>query len=150
MCRFVSLNAIKLSQSLPPSHSNVRFWRNADQIRTDPALNQRLWMRPSLLNPLFATAVSLPGIGPKTAKLLDRLLAKDAGEARAIDLLFHLPYAAIDRRNRPKIADAPLDTIVTLDALAALNSNWRVLTCSDNSGRRRPLAAPSRCFAPGP
>jgi ATP-dependent DNA helicase RecG len=75
-------------------------------------------MRPSLLNPLFGTAASLPGIGPKTTKLLDRLLAKDAGEARVLDLLFHLPYAAIDRRNRPKIADAPLDTIVTLQVKA--------------------------------
>src|SRR5580704_4343394 len=75
-------------------------------------------MRPSLLDPLFATAASLPGIGPKTAKLLDRLLAKDAGEARVLDLLCHLPHAAIDRRNRPKIADAPLDTIVTLEVKA--------------------------------
>jgi ATP-dependent DNA helicase RecG len=75
-------------------------------------------MRPSLLNPLFATAASLPGVGPKTAKLLDKLLAKGAGEARVLDLLFHLPYAAIDRRNRPKIADAPLDTIVTLEVKA--------------------------------
>ena len=75
-------------------------------------------MRPSLLNPLFAAAASLPGIGPKTAKLLDRLLAKDAGDARVLDPLFHLPFAAIDRRNRPKIADAPLDTIVTLEVKA--------------------------------
>ena len=72
-------------------------------------------MRPSILNPLFATALSLPGIGSKNAKLLDRLLAGDAVEARALDLLFHLPYAAIDRRNRPKIAAAPLDAIVTLE-----------------------------------
>jgi ATP-dependent DNA helicase RecG len=87
-------------------------------MRNDPALKQRLSMRPSILNPLFATAASLPGIGPKTAKFLDRLLAKDAGEARAVDLLFHLPYAAIDRRNRPKIANAPIDTIVTLEVKA--------------------------------
>ena len=72
-------------------------------------------MRPSLLNPLFATAASLPGIGPKTAKLFDVLLAGSDKNARALDLLFHLPYAAIDRRSRPKIADAPLDTIVTLE-----------------------------------
>ncbi|MGQ0444208.1 MAG: ATP-dependent DNA helicase RecG, partial [Beijerinckiaceae bacterium] len=72
-------------------------------------------MRPSILNPLFATVASLPGIGPKNAKLLDRLLAGDGGEARALDLLFHLPYAAIDRRIRPKIAGAPLDMIVTLE-----------------------------------
>jgi ATP-dependent DNA helicase RecG len=72
-------------------------------------------MRPSILNPLFVTAASLPGIGPKTAKLLDRLLTEGGNDARVLDLLFHLPYAAIDRRNRPKIADAPLDTIVTLE-----------------------------------
>jgi ATP-dependent DNA helicase RecG len=72
-------------------------------------------MRPSLLNPLFATAASLPGIGPKTAKLLNRLLAGSDKDARALDLLFHLPHAATDRRNRPKLADAPLNTIVTLE-----------------------------------
>ncbi|MGI8569411.1 MAG: ATP-dependent DNA helicase RecG [Methylocella sp.] len=76
-------------------------------------------MRPSILTPLFATTASLPGIGPKNAKLLDRLLAGSGKEARALDLLFHLPYAAIDRRNRPKIADAPLDTIVTLEVKVA-------------------------------
>ena len=31
-------------------------------------------MRPSLLDPLFAPASALPGIGPKNAKLFDRLL----------------------------------------------------------------------------
>ncbi|HEY8033088.1 MAG TPA: ATP-dependent DNA helicase RecG, partial [Methylocella sp.] len=72
-------------------------------------------MRPSILNPLFSAAASLPGIGTKSSKLLDRLLAKDGGDARVLDLLFHLPFAAIDRRNRPKIVDAPLDTIVTLE-----------------------------------
>ena len=72
-------------------------------------------MRPSLLNPLFAEAASLPSVGPKTAKLLDRLLSDGSHPARVVDLLFHLPFAAIDRRNRPKIADAPLDSIVTLE-----------------------------------
>ncbi len=73
-------------------------------------------MRPSLLNPLFATAAGLPGIGPKTAQHLDRLLAETVAQARAIDLLFHLPHATIDRRQRPKIAQAPLDQIVTIEA----------------------------------
>ncbi|MGH6801136.1 MAG: DEAD/DEAH box helicase, partial [Methylocella sp.] len=76
-------------------------------------------MRPSILIPLFATAASLPGIGPKNAKLLDRLLADSGKDARVLDLLFHLPYAAIDRRNRPKIAEAPVDTIVTLEVKVA-------------------------------
>jgi ATP-dependent DNA helicase RecG len=73
-------------------------------------------MRPSLLDPLFAPAASLPGVGPKIGKLIDRLLVEGNVPARLIDLLFHLPIATIDRRNRPKIAEAPLDTIVTIEA----------------------------------
>ncbi len=73
-------------------------------------------MRPSILNPLFVSAASLPGVGPKTGKLLERLLAGAAPEARVIDVLFHLPSGMIDRRNRPKIAEAPLDTVVVIEA----------------------------------
>ncbi|MHB8885178.1 MAG: ATP-dependent DNA helicase RecG [Methylovirgula sp.] len=81
-------------------------------------------MRPNLLDPLFAPAASLPGVGPKIGKLLDRLLVEASGQdasrgtnhARVVDLLFHLPHATVDRRNRPKIADAPLDQIVTIEA----------------------------------
>ena len=71
-------------------------------------------MRPHLLTPLFASASALPGIGPKTGKLLDRLLGPADGEARVIDVLFHLPHAVVDRRNQPPIAAAPVDQIVTL------------------------------------
>ena len=72
-------------------------------------------MRPSLLDPLFAAAATLPGIGPKNAKLFDRLLDRPQG-ARVLDVLFHLPYATLDRRARPKIRDAVPDTIVTIQA----------------------------------
>ena len=72
-------------------------------------------MRPSLLDPLFAPASVLPGIGPKNAKLFDRLLDKPQG-ARVTDVLFHLPYATVDRRLRPKIRDAVPNTIVTIEA----------------------------------
>ena len=72
-------------------------------------------MRPSLLDPLFAPASALPGVGPKNAKLFEKLLGKSDG-ARVVDVLFHLPYATIDRRARPKIRDAALDTIVTIEA----------------------------------
>jgi ATP-dependent DNA helicase RecG len=72
-------------------------------------------MRPSLLDPLFAPAQALPGIGPKNAKLFDKLLDKPDG-ARVIDVLFHLPHATLDRRARPKIRDAIPDTIVTIEA----------------------------------
>jgi ATP-dependent DNA helicase RecG len=75
-------------------------------------------MRPALLDPLFAPAATLPGVGPKIGKLVDRLLDRPAG-ARIIDILFHLPYATLDRRARPKIRDAPREAIATLEVRVA-------------------------------
>ena len=72
-------------------------------------------MRPALLDPLFAPAETLPGVGPKNAKLIDKLTDRPQG-ARVVDLLFHLPYAVIDRRARPKIAEAERDAIATIEA----------------------------------
>ena len=72
-------------------------------------------MRPSALDPLFAPAERPAGIGPKNAKLFDRLLDKPQG-ARVLDVLFHLPQATVDRRARPKIRDAVPGTIVTIEA----------------------------------
>lgn len=72
-------------------------------------------MRPEILNPFFAAPKGLPGVGPKTAALFDRLLAGgDGANARRIDLLFHLPSGIVDRRNRPGVARAPEGAIVTL------------------------------------
>jgi len=70
-------------------------------------------MRPSLLNPLFASVTALPGVGPKVAKLLARLTGRDDG-ARVADLLFHLPTGAVDRRARPKLADVVPGTVATV------------------------------------
>src|SRR4029077_2997998 len=56
-------------------------------------------MRPSLLNPLFAAITTLPGIGSRLEKLYRRLFGRDE-PARVLDLLFHLPTGAIDRRAR--------------------------------------------------
>ncbi|MBL8588486.1 MAG: DEAD/DEAH box helicase, partial [Methylobacteriaceae bacterium] len=72
-------------------------------------------MRPSLLDPLFAPATALPGVGPKVEKLIDRLVGPNEAGARVVDVLFHLPHGAVDRRNRPKIRDAPRDAVVTLE-----------------------------------
>jgi ATP-dependent DNA helicase RecG len=70
-------------------------------------------MRPGLLNPLFAAVTALPGIGSRLEKLYARLLDRKDG-ARVIDLLFHLPSGAIDRRARPKLRDVVPDTVVTV------------------------------------
>ena len=74
-------------------------------------------MRPPVLNPLFTQITTLPGVGPKLAPLFNRLLTTQERPARIVDLLFHLPHAAIDRRGRPKIRDAKPDEVVTLEVI---------------------------------
>ncbi|MBC8037878.1 MAG: ATP-dependent DNA helicase RecG [Rhizobiales bacterium] len=77
-------------------------------------------MRPSVLNPLFAGAAGIKGIGQKLDKTLAAFLrpaqGEEAGSARIIDLLFHLPSGLVDRRFRPRIADLPQQGIVTIEA----------------------------------
>src|SRR5471030_448580 len=71
-------------------------------------------MRPPLLNPLFASLKTLPGIGPKVEKLFARLLGREDTPARIVDLLFHLPTGTIDRRARPKLRDVVPGSVVTV------------------------------------
>src|SRR5215213_2487123 len=49
-------------------------------------------MRPEILNPLFAEAEVLKGVGPGLAKALKRIAL-----TRVIDLLYHLPTGTIER-----------------------------------------------------
>ena len=77
-----------------------------------------------LLNPLFAGAASIKGIGQKLDKLLAGFLRPAHGATpedttRIIDLLFHLPSGIVDRRLRPKIADLPRDGVVTVEAIVS-------------------------------
>ncbi|XUM21200.1 ATP-dependent DNA helicase RecG [Bradyrhizobium oligotrophicum S58] len=71
-------------------------------------------MRPSILNPLFAPVTTLSGVGPKQDKLL-RYLLGCTETPRLVDLLLHLPASVIDRRNRPKVRDVEVGTVVTLE-----------------------------------
>jgi ATP-dependent DNA helicase RecG len=71
-------------------------------------------MRPALLNPLFAPVTSLAGVGPRQDRLFRYLLGRD-DTPRLVDLLLHLPSSVIDRRARPKIRDAVVGTMVTLE-----------------------------------
>ena len=73
-------------------------------------------MRPDVLNPLFATAESLSGVGPRLLVLLRKALVLPPGvtEPRVVDLLWHLPNGVIDRRAEPSIAEALPGTIATL------------------------------------
>lgn len=74
-------------------------------------------MRPSALDPYFASVESLAGIGPKLAPLFNRVTGRGAEGARLIDLLLHLPVDAIERRLSPSIAAAPNEGIVTFRAV---------------------------------
>jgi ATP-dependent DNA helicase RecG len=73
-------------------------------------------MRPPVLDPLFAPVSTLPGIGPKIAKLVSGLVGSQPDkDATVADLLFHLPHSLIDRRHRPGIAYSENGDVVTLD-----------------------------------
>ncbi len=66
-------------------------------------------MRPNILNPLFAPVTSLPGIGQRLAKPLEKL----AGPLVA-DLVEHLPSGLIDRRHQPHLSTAEGGLIATI------------------------------------
>ena len=66
-------------------------------------------MRPALLNPLYAPITTLPGVGPKVSRLIERVAGPNV-----VDLLWHVPTGIIDRSLAPKIAVAPIGTTVTL------------------------------------
>ena len=71
--------------------------------------------RPPLLNPLFAPARSLKGVGPKVEALLNRLFGiAPPGAARVIDLLWHLPVGVIDRKLIASIAEGRIGDLLTL------------------------------------
>ncbi|RMF07660.1 MAG: ATP-dependent DNA helicase RecG, partial [Alphaproteobacteria bacterium] len=73
-------------------------------------------MRPALLNPLFSPVTALNGVGPRLQSLLQRLfppLDTHSG-VKVVDLLFHLPAGLIDRRYRPKVAEARPGSVATL------------------------------------
>ncbi len=66
-------------------------------------------MRPEILFRLFAPVTSLPGVGPRFAKLFEAL----AG-AHVVDLCWHLPSGIIDRRYHPTISAAIPGRIATI------------------------------------
>jgi ATP-dependent DNA helicase RecG len=66
--------------------------------------------RPEALFPLFAEIETLPGVGPKTAKMLATLHIE-----KPADLIFTLPQSGIDRRKRASVLGADLPGVVTVE-----------------------------------
>lgn len=67
--------------------------------------------RPFALDPLFRLLTALPGIGPKNAKLFEKLI----GGAKVVDLLWHKPVDFVDRSHSPSLKDAENGKIVTVE-----------------------------------
>ena len=65
--------------------------------------------RPELLFPLFASLETLPGIGPKSARLLANLKV-----ASPKDLLLTLPTGGVDRTPVASVRDVPLPGLATV------------------------------------
>ena len=91
------------AQALPRTHASRA-----------PGPGLDLSLRPAILDPLFAPATALPGVGPKIEQLLDRLVGEPGRPARIVDLLFHLPHGGISRELKGSIAEAPVGETVTL------------------------------------
>ena len=95
-------------------------------------------LRPTILNLIFAAVTTLPGIGPRIAKLVERV----AGP-KVVDLLWHLPSGIVDRRFSPKVGEAPPGKIATLTLEVLAHApppprNRRVpyrVTCADETGQ---------------
>lgn len=92
-------------------------------------------MRPSILNPLFADVTALKGVGPRLAALVE----KTAGP-RVIDVLFTRPHSVVDRSLRPKIAEAAVGSLATIEVVVdrhhpppARRQPYRVIV-SDETG----------------
>lgn len=67
--------------------------------------------RPFDLDPLFLSITTLPGVGPRISKLMEKLIEGP----KILDLLFHAPVDFIDRRFSCPISDCPNGKVVTME-----------------------------------
>lgn len=93
-------------------------------------------MRPFALDPLFKSLTTLPGIGPRFARLFEKLV----GGPKVLDLIWHKPIDLIDRRFSPKIEQVLPGKVATLRLRVHLHQPptrpsqpFRVL-CGDETG----------------
>ena len=98
------------------------------------------FMRPEVLFDLFVPVSRLKGVGPNLEKALGRL-----GIERAVHLLWHLPYAQIDRRPVASLAEADVHKVATVDVTIGMTEKapssrapWRIF-CQDSRGEELTL-----------
>ena len=66
-------------------------------------------MRPEALFSLFKPLQTLPGVGPRLAVLLEKLVG-----AHVVDLIWHLPVGIVDRSHQPRISGIEPGRLVTV------------------------------------
>ncbi len=66
--------------------------------------------RPEILFPLFAGLEGLPGVGPKTAQILEQ-----GGIASPRDLVFTLPHSVVDRTRRASVREVQAPATATVE-----------------------------------
>ncbi|MGH1377201.1 MAG: ATP-dependent DNA helicase RecG [Alphaproteobacteria bacterium] len=92
--------------------------------------------RPFELDPLFRSINTLPGVGPRISKLMEKLIEGP----KILDALFHAPIDFIDRRFTCPISECPNGKVVTMEVnieehipSARKSLPYRV-NATDNSG----------------
>ncbi len=98
-------------------------------------IGPRSTVRPEILFPLFTPVTNLTGIGPRLAKLFEKLAGPNV-----VDLCLHLPSGLIDRRYAPSLAVAQAGRIATLTLRVGAHQSphtkrqpYRVV-CHDDTG----------------
>ncbi|WP_404386249.1 ATP-dependent DNA helicase RecG [Caenispirillum salinarum] len=95
-------------------------------------------MRPYVLNDLFTDIRTLPGIGPKLAPLVEKLV----GGPHVVDMLWHLPSGMIDRRSAPPLNEVRDGQVITVLVRVLEHHSGPTprsptrIVCADGSGAR--------------
>ena len=69
--------------------------------------------RPFILDPLFRAVSVLPGVGPRSVKLYEKLL----GSIKLLDLIFHRPVDLVERHYIPNLAAGKIGETVCVNVI---------------------------------
>jgi ATP-dependent DNA helicase RecG len=112
---------IKHVKDLAPDSKSAVASRSA---KSAPTTDLAVW---------FAPVRDVRGVGPKIARALDRLLARNGGHARRLDLLWHMPHGVIDHQLQGEIV---LGARVTIEVTVERHEPARAARYSRKAAQR--------------